>query len=183
MAGRFHLHSFRTTTAQLLAKSKRPVDAERSSPHAATAPRASYDMKPIPPKGSPLARPPSCGPLPANNGLTLPMVPLRSGAVGRSLLPYACKATTPSPFQNSSASRLDRPADKAECGDKRLLETDAPRRDTAGLLPDVCFSHWTASIGGIRNFAKSNIELSSAAESPARSEPPAMTLTRIKDAL
>src|SRR5271157_5414173 len=89
--------------------------------------------------------------------------PIRRG--GTKLLQCACNATTPSAFQNSSALPADRYSYKAQMHRRKATESFRPAPRFYRFLPLCLFVNWKGSFRGDLNFAKSNIELSCAAES------------------
>src|SRR5271157_3763839 len=91
--------------------------------------------------------------------------PIRRG--GTKFLQCEWNASTPSPFQNSSALPADRHSYKAQMHRRKATESLCPAPRFYRFLPLCLFVHWKGSFRGDLNFAKSNIEFSC----PAASDP------------
>src|SRR5271157_4206512 len=82
--------------------------------------------------------------------------PIRRG--GTKFFQCEWNASTPSPFQNSSALPADRHSYKAQMHRRKATESLCPAPRFYRFLPLCLFVHWKGSFRGDLNFAKSNIE-------------------------
>jgi hypothetical protein len=95
--------------------------------------------------------------------------PIRRG--GTKFLQSGTDATTPSPFQNCRALSTDRHSYKAPKHRRKATESFRPAPKSFRCIHKCSFLHTNEIPVSNCKSAKSNIELSCAAESPTRSEP------------